>query len=136
MPFMVWNDKLSIHVAAVDGDHKKMIAIINELYDGIVAGVGNESLGLTMDGLIAYSRYHFAREEELFAMTGYEDADAHKKEHDCFSARVMDIQKRLRNGAIPAPSLEVMVFLKDWLFDHIIGYDLKLGPHLNATGIH
>jgi len=28
-----------------------------------------------------------------------------------------------------------MVFLKDWLFQHILGSDKKYGPYLNERGI-
>jgi len=136
MPFMVWNDKLSVGVAAVDADHRKLVAMINELYDGIAEGRGREALGSILDDLVAYTRFHFAREEKLFAATGYPGAVAHKKEHDSLTAQVLEIQERFRSGSLAAPSLEVLVFLKDWLFDHIIGSDRDFGPHLNAVGTY
>jgi hemerythrin len=43
MPLMQWNDKLSTGVATVDADHKKLVAMVNELYDGVVAGTARTS---------------------------------------------------------------------------------------------
>jgi|ERR1039458_5693010 hemerythrin len=135
MAFMVWNDKLTVNIESIDADHKRMVGMINELYDAIAAGYSSVMIGTILDGLVDYTRYHFAREEKYFAMTGYLDAEAHKKEHDELTARVMEIQEQRRNGTLAAPSLDVMVFLKDWLFEHIIGSDLKFGPHLIAMGV-
>ena len=63
--------------------------------------------------------FHFAREEEFFAKTGYPDAAAHKREHDKMVAWTLKTQALHKGSLLRAPSLEVMNFLKDWLYDHI-----------------
>ena len=135
MPFMVWNDRLSVGVAAVDADHKKMVKMINELYDAILAGSWREKLDGLLDRLVDYTRYHFAREEELFARTGYPEAEAHKREHDEMKEWMNSASNLHRDGSLPAPSLELMNHLKDWLFDHILGSDQKFAPHMKAHHI-
>jgi hemerythrin len=134
MPLMVWNDKLSVNIKVIDDDHQKLLSMVNELYDAIAAMRSKQVLGRLLNELVAYTEYHFAREEEFFANTGYKDAAAHKKEHSNLTKKVLEIQKRYNNGTQPI-TLEIMVFLKDWLFDHILGSDAKFGPHLNARGI-
>jgi len=44
-------------------------------------------------------------------------------------------QEQFRNGQLAAPSLEVMNYLKDWLFDHVMGSDQKFVPYLDSKGI-
>jgi hypothetical protein len=44
MPFMVGNDRIGVGVEDVDADHKKMVEMINELYDAILAGSGRKKL--------------------------------------------------------------------------------------------
>jgi hemerythrin len=133
---MIWNDKLSVGVEVIDEDHKKLIAMINEMYDAILAGMGKKVVGDILDRLVHYTSFHFAREEALFAQTGYSDAAAHKAEHDAMAKWAIQAELDFHQGTLPAPSLEVINRLKDWLFEHINGTDKLYGPHLNAAGIH
>ena len=135
MPLMAWNDKLSVGVAVIDADHKKLVGMVNELYDAMQAGHGKEALGKILDGLISYTGMHFAREEKFFAETAYPESVAHKKEHDDLVKQVLDVQAKYKAGGTGTLSLEVMNFLKNWLVKHIQGSDKKYAPHLNAKGI-
>jgi hemerythrin-like metal-binding protein len=84
--------------------------------------------------LVSYTTFHFAREEEFFAKTGY-PAATHKKEHDDLVKQVLELQARYRSGEL-ALSLATVEFVKNWLINHIQGCDQKYGAHLNAKGIH
>ena len=135
MPLMTWNEKMSVGVVALDNEHKKLVAMVNELYDGIQAGKGTDALARVLDGLISYTAAHFKHEEEFFAKTGYPATAAHKQEHDALTKQVLDVQAKYKAGATGTLSLEVMNFLKNWLINHIQGSDKRYGPHLNAAGI-
>lgn len=136
MPLMIWNDKLSVGVEVLDDDHKKLISLINELYDGALAGNGKEILANILERLVAYTRFHFHREEKLFAETGYLDAATHKAQHDELAQWAVQAEIDFLHGRLRAPTLEVLNRLKDWLFDHINDSDKLYGPFLNAHGIH
>jgi len=135
MPLMSWNEKMSVGVGVIDAEHKKLVALLNELYDGIQANQVKEKLGTVLDGLIAYAASHFKHEEQFFTETSYPDAPAHIKEHQNLTNQVLEVQKRYKAGDTGTLSMEVMNFLKRWLIDHIQGSDKKYGPHLNAKGI-
>jgi len=134
MPFMTWTDKLSVGVKVFDDDHKKLIGTLNQLNDGMKAGHGKEVLEKVLAELVDYTKFHFAREEETFAKTGYPEAATQKKQHAELVKRVLEMQARFKKGELTL-SLEVMDFLKDWLINHIQGTDKKYGPFLNAKGI-
>jgi hemerythrin len=136
MPLMEWNQELSVGVNLLDQDHKKLVQLINDLYDAMKAGHSKDSLGAILDGLVNYTKLHFAHEEQYFAQANYPDSAAHKKEHDDLTKQVLEIQAQYRQGATGALSLKVMNFLRHWLVDHIQGCDKKYGPHLNSKGIH
>jgi hemerythrin len=136
MPLMTWTPKLSVGVAVLDEDHKKLVGMVNELYDAMQAGHGKESLGPILDRLVDYTKVHFAREEKLFGQTAYPEAVPHKQQHDALTRQVLDVQRKYAAGAAATVSLEVMHFLRDWLINHIQGSDQKYRPHLNAKGIH
>jgi hemerythrin-like metal-binding protein len=135
MSFIEWNDKLSVGVQVLDDDHKRMIDMINELYDGFKAGTSKEIL----DGILAqmehYTEYHFRHEEELFDQTDYPDAEIHKREHNELNVWSRKTEEAFRNGTLKAPSLEIMNYLKDWLFDHILKSDMNYAPYMKAKRI-
>jgi hemerythrin len=135
MALMMWTEKLSVGVGALDDDHKRLISMLNELYDAMQAGHGKDSLGRILNELVRYTKVHFAREEEFFAKTGYPASAAHKGEHDALTSQVLDVQRQYEGGAAATLSLEVLRFLKTWLTNHIQGSDQKYRAHLNAKGI-
>jgi hemerythrin len=136
MSLMTWAQSMSVGVKVLDDDHKKLVAMVNELHDGILEGRRAEALGHVLDQLVSYTRVHFNREEALFARTKYAGAVEHKKEHDDLIVKALELQKRYKEGASSMLSLETMSFLKNWLAHHIGGSDKSYGPHLNANGIH
>jgi hemerythrin len=48
----------------------------------------------------------------------------------------VNVELEFHAGALPAPSLEVMNRLKDWLFEHIQNSDQRYAPFMKAAGIH
>jgi hemerythrin len=132
---MAWNDKLSVGIDEIDADHKKIIAIINELFDGINAGCSKNLLEGILDQLVEYTQIHFAREKQLFAVTAYSEAEAHEREHAKMEAWALKTRAEFKAGTLAAPSLEVMNYLKDWLFEHILISDLQYAPYLKAMAV-
>jgi hemerythrin len=135
MALMTWTEKLSVGVGVLDEDHKKLINMVNELYDAMTAGHGKEKLGPILDGLVQYTKFHFAREEKFFAQTGYPASGPHKQQHEALTRQVLDVQHKYAAGATATLSLDVMQFLKNWLVTHIQGSDQSYRQHLNAKGI-
>lgn len=133
---MTWTEKLAVGVKILDDDHKKLVGMVNELYDAIQSGHGKDSLGKILDGLVDYTKVHFGHEEQFFSQTGYPEAAAHKKQHSDLTKQVADVQQKYKAGVNGTLSLEVMNFLKNWLVNHIQGSDQKYGPFLNGKGIH
>ena len=106
---------------------------MNQLSKGMNRGQGRDFVGETLDELVRYTRYHFAREEEFFERTGY-PADDHKREHRALVEQVVTLQSRYKAGET-ALAIETLDILKDWLGFHIKGTDTKYASHLNAKGI-
>jgi hemerythrin len=136
MPLMTWTEKLSVGVGVLDDDHKRLVTMVNELYDAMQAGHGKETLGRILDNLVQYTKVHFDREEKLFEQTSYPAAAPHRQEHAALTGQVLDVQRKYAAGANAALSIDVLRFLKTWLINHIQGSDQKYRPHLNGKGIH
>jgi hemerythrin len=135
MTLVEWNEKMSVGVSIIDDEHKNLLGMLNELYNAMVSKQSDEALGKVLDGLIAYTVYHFKHEEALFARTRYPAAAEHEKEHADLTKQVLDVQKQYREGASATLSTEVLNFLRKWLLAHILRSDKKYGLHLNANGI-
>jgi hemerythrin-like metal-binding protein len=135
MAFMKWNDSLSVKVGEIDGQHQKLIALINQLHDAMAQGKGKDAVSLIVKGLVGYAGSHFALEEKYFDKFNYPDAPAHKQEHAAFVNKVSEFQDKYTKGGITL-TLEVMNFLKDWLVKHIQGTDQRYSAFFNERGLN
>jgi hemerythrin len=135
MAILEWNKKMSVGVESLDEDHRKMIAIINELQEGIQAGHKKVVLEQVLDELVEYTQGHFSREEALFAHTDYSGAAMHKSDHMAMIQRVQNLRTRLPDRPVVMLDLELMSFLQSWLVNHIQTTDKKYSAWLNSHGI-
>jgi hemerythrin len=132
---MQWNDRMSVGIEQFDEDLKKLVAMLNNLFDGMQAGKAKDVLGPILDELVAYTKTHFAREETAMAKLGYQEFASHKREHDGLTQQVMDVQTKFHQDLTASLSMEVMNFLKNWLVKHIQGTDRKYTAFFQANGI-
>lgn len=132
MPLMQWNDRMSVGIEQFDADHKKLVDMLNSLFDGMQAGKAKDVLGPILDELVAYTKTHFAREEEAMSRLGYQDFAGHKREHDDLTKQVIDVQTKFHQEITASLSMEVMNFLKNWLVKHIQGTDRKYTAFFQA----
>jgi hemerythrin len=115
---MTWNPSLNVNVKKFDDQHLRLLDMVNELHDGMIAGNGNAVLGKTLDGLISYTTTHFSDEEQLMISCSYPDAITHKTEYENLVMQVLELQQKFSAGQAIL-SLEVLMFLRDWLMEHI-----------------
>jgi hemerythrin-like metal-binding protein len=136
MEFMTWTSDLSVGVEVLDDDHKRLIGIINQLHYGITVGHDRAILDAVLNELVDYIKFHFAREEGMLIKAGYEATSAHMMEHERFIGQISSVQTRILTSPIGMLDLELMDFLRDWLFSHIMVSDKKYGTSLKTHGFH
>lgn len=135
MPFIVWTNELSVDVKMLDNDHKRLAIQINNLHEGLMAGLDSKALEHIFEELVAYTRLHFAHEEKLLAEAGYSGAAAHKQEHDQKITQLLNLQARFLGARESADYLEILDQLKEWLIAHTQGLDKDFVAHLKTTGV-
>ncbi len=134
MPLMEWSEKLSTRIPSIDRQHQVILKYINDLHDGIESGETKGILDITLDGLVSYTRTHFAYEEMLFKRYGYEQQVEHLKVHERMVNRISSYRDRYKHGEKDI-GLELLEFLKDWLYHHILEDDMAYTGHLIAQGV-
>ncbi len=121
---LAWSDKFSVGCEQIDKQHKVLVDLVNKLYDAFVHAKANQVITEILNEMAKYTVYHFSTEEDLFEKYGYSDKENHKNEHELFVKKVKEFIEKVENGEFTV-SYEVMIFLKDWLSNHILKTDMK-----------
>lgn len=135
MPLIEWDDRMSVGIAVIDADHRKLFSLVNFLYDSLQAGRGERVVGNFLDAVVIYTKEHFQREERFLQESGYPELEAHRHEHQTLIQQVLEVQEKYQSGNTAPLSLELIGFLNKWLVDHVQGRDRAYAPHLSAKGM-
>ena len=131
---MVWDQSFATTIDTFDEQHKKLFAMVNELAQAMQHKRSKEAIGSVLQRLIEYTGSHFAAEEEAFRKAGYPEESAHVKQHRDLVSQVLELQQKFNAGETLLTH-DVVVFLQNWLINHIKGTDKRYGPHLSKAGI-
>ena len=131
---MKWSDELSVKITEIDTQHQRLIDLINNLHDAMLAKQGKQIVSQIIDELAAYTVYHFQTEEKYMQKFAYPKFLAHKKEHESFVTKVESFQKDYEAGKLGL-SLEIMSFLRDWVTNHIKGTDMQYIDTFKNNGL-
>jgi len=134
MPIMSWSDELSMNIELFDNEHKKLVDLLNKLFDAMSKGEGHNTLDAMLIELANYTANHFKHEEEAMQKYNFPGLLAHKREHEDFIAKVMDTKQKYEEGAIML-TLPLFEFLKSWVHNHISKSDLSYSGFLIKAGM-
>ncbi|MBF0516905.1 MAG: hemerythrin family protein [Nitrospirae bacterium] len=134
MPLITWNESLSVHIREFDNHHKKLVTLLNGLFDDVTAKKDDALVEVVIGELIDYTKYHFAAEEKLMTKYSFPLAALHQQQHKELIAKVVDLQQQLKEGRARV-DLALLNFLKEWLTKHIMGTDKKYSVFLKNKGV-
>jgi len=122
--FFPWSDKMSVKSEEIDQQHKKLVTILNELYQAFMNKEHKEKIGSIIEQLSDYTKYHFITEEKYFALFDFYDKESHIQEHYDFKKKIdeFNIKYQEQRGTL---TYDVMNFLRNWLNKHIMETDQK-----------
>ncbi|MFZ5761204.1 MAG: bacteriohemerythrin [Thermodesulfobacteriota bacterium] len=125
MSRITWNDSYSVGIEEIDAQHKKWIAIINELHDSLIEGRQLTEIGMkSLQAMEEYAVFHFDFEEQYMERIGYTDLPHHKREHEMFLEKIRGIIRETEEGHLVL-NTQIMKILTSWLTEHIQGSDKK-----------
>lgn len=122
MSWVVWRKEYKVGVPLIDQDHQNLFELINAFHDSFEQRRTQQELLQVLNNLVTYAEEHFQREEFTMAAHGYPLLEEHQQLHEQLYDRIYVLNERLQNDPRPAEE-ETIVFLKDWLTDHILQHD-------------
>lgn len=132
---------MSVNIEEIDCQHKKLIEIINTLFDAMKVARGFDVLDEVLNELIDYIHYHFETEETYFDKFKYSESQLHKDEHRKFSEQINGFRMAFAQGkltwdegGIPL-TVELWKTLKHWFINHVLVFDKKYAPLFKAEGL-
>jgi hemerythrin len=129
MKDIAWSKILSVGVEEIDDDHRRLIAIFNELNQAVSSGASAEYRAATLDELLKCTAWHFSHEERLMLKYDYPARAAHKAAHTELVEAALALQAKLAQ-ADQAVANDEIAFLDRWLTEHILTVDQHLGSFL------
>jgi len=133
MALLQWTDELQVDISRFDEQHKRLIALVNEVHDAMLTGKGRAVVGDVLDELIEYTEKHFTIEEDTLTKHEFPECVAHRAEHQKLLATARELQEKHKAGSL-AVTVEVLEFLKQWVTEHIKKCDKKYSAYLRERG--
>ena len=128
--FVAWSDSLSIGFEEIDGQHQRLIGLINDLWKALMSHSAPTDTATIVSELEDYTRTHFRDEEALMARYGYPALEEHTQSHAFFVLKVHELETRISTGE--SVGLELLHFLTDWLTFHIRMVDRQYADFIST----
>lgn len=126
--YIAWDSKFELGIPVIDSQHKKLVSLCNNLYEGLMKSKTEEqngwqsSLTNTLRECVDYVKTHFHAEEAIMQAAGYENYANHKKLHEDFIYKILDTTREFDKATF-STALQFVRFLYDWILGHIAHED-------------
>ena len=134
MALITWNEEYLVNVLEIDQQHKKIVEIINRLYEGMQDGESKNVLHKILGDVVQYAAYHLGFEEKMLIEFSYPDATIHQQVHTDLIDQLKALIEKYETGSA-ALSPELTDFLKNWFVNHIMSNHKKYWDFLKSKGV-
>jgi diguanylate cyclase (GGDEF)-like protein/hemerythrin-like metal-binding protein len=122
-----WRDAFHSGNELIDGQHRALFALSNELLDAVLTGRPSEELGAIVRRLLEDVVQHFRDEERILVATSYAGLVEHAREHALLVAKGLELAQQFEEGTVSVGSLfQFLVY--DVVALHMLGADRKYYP--------
>ena len=126
---LVWNEKFSIGVDAIDKEHQRLFSIINRLFT--LRKEGEKSRRACEEGIKYFYEHairHFTDEENYMSLISYKNLKMHKRIHKDFRDRTLPaLEDELKKCDYSAEAVDhFLAVCAGWLIGHTLTEDLAI----------
>ena len=129
---IAWSEDYELGNDFVDSQHKRLFELVNNIGKTCNEGGDVNTLCETLDFLLQYTVQHFNDEEALQLECNFPEYEYHKKLHREFETAVIEKVSEFKEKGSTEDLLDtVNMFIIEWLVNHILKEDMKIGAYLN-----
>ena len=130
---IAWSEELETGNDAIDLQHKELFKLTSDLIEACESDKSQEILGDTLNFLASYTVKHFTDEELLQLEHNYPDYENHRKLHDDFKAKVVELIHRYQADSTSVDlRMQINTTVVRWLLQHIKREDFKIAAHIRS----
>ncbi len=130
-----WHDSYDVKVERFNDQHKHLFDIVKDLYVAMEDKEDRLALAHIINNLVKYSKEHFSEEEICLLNNGYPAYEKHRKQHKLFLNKIEQFAADYNSGKYLL-HIDILLFLKNWVLQHILIADKEYGDYLNSKGIY
>ena len=135
MTLIQWQERFRIGIESVDYEHQELIALLNELHEGLSTGADEPDVVAFLGEVFARISAHFALEEREMKERGYDQFAEHKAEHEALLDQIRDIMDDYEFGDGELPVEAFGQRLGDWFGNHFATHDARLHRAMADLGV-
>ena len=118
----IWSDLYSLDNKELDGEHRKLISIYNEMVEYMEMEKPTDELARLLSELTDYSLIHFNNEDNYMKQIKYPLYTKHISYHRQYIYKVAMFNVELMSPTPPDPG-KILRFINQWWKVHILKHD-------------
>jgi len=128
-----WNKKLELGIPRIDSQHRKLVAMCNELHEALMNRQKRSkdewlvTVGDVLRQAVKYTQTHFTDEEKLMKACGFSGYEAHKQRHKEFVQTITQVLMGFDEMTLTL-GFDFADYLRDWVLSHIACEDKQYCP--------
>ena len=134
----LWKEEYSVNINDFDEEHKKLFELGSKLYDLVKLkdmDIYDEILTV-LGELEDYTLGHFDHEEGVMQQHEYPGLSEHRSHHQAFVNKLKELKSKDIDAAQSKITMEMLVFIADWISVHILKIDKKYIDFLNSRNVY
>lgn len=136
MSIIQWSPEMTVGVRRLDQDHQTLIDLINRIATADDSDLSRSRIvPEALTTLIAYTVFHFRREEAVMRACGYPEFATHQEDHRLLAHEVNKLATQYTIATEGVSRKELQEFLVQWLSHHILLQDKAYLPYCAGSPV-